>query len=362
MSKNSFAENFNNCVSGFPIASVAAHVVLHEGLLKDIGKVGALAGLGYLGYNYGDKLGDWANQAGDAMGLNSTDGENAGTNAVGRALTGAHNWAKEGLQDSIVGKAAGLGGPGAQQRRDYEAYFASGSDAIKRDHDNLNAQAEAAYQRGEITAAQRDQFKSDAEVKAHNAYSALRGKADEHAANLAAQNKDPNAQKYVYQSQDTANPYHPNQAQTPPQNPQPAPKQPAPVPTHPQQQHPGLSDGSGGTAAYNQKIAANPGEGSVPQTGGLKPNTTGPTYQTPKARAEKANQPAAPAAPASTSGPLKPNTTGPTYQIPQARMDAKASNTGMPAKPTQEPAAANSKPQAMKINPQRVESLNQGQK
>lgn len=110
MSKNSFTKNFNNCVNGFPIASVAAHIVLHEGLLKDIGKLGALAGLGYLGYNYGDKIGDAANWVGQQFGA----GEH---NVVGDTLGNWHNSAKTWLQDSIPGKMAGLGGEQALERQ-----------------------------------------------------------------------------------------------------------------------------------------------------------------------------------------------------------------------------------------------------
>ena len=110
MSKNSFTKNFNNCVDGFPIASVAAHIVLHEGLLKDIGKLGALAGLGYLGYNYGDKIGDAANWVGQQFGA----GEH---NVVGDTLGNWHNSAKTWVQDSIPGKMAGLGGDQALERQ-----------------------------------------------------------------------------------------------------------------------------------------------------------------------------------------------------------------------------------------------------
>ena len=110
MSKNSFTKNFNNCVAGFPIASVAAHMVLHEGLLKDIGKVGALAGLGYLGYNYGDQVGNLVNQAGSAMGFGDH-------NVVGDTLGNWHNTAKNWVQDSFPGKLAGLGGDDALKRQ-----------------------------------------------------------------------------------------------------------------------------------------------------------------------------------------------------------------------------------------------------
>ena len=117
MSNNSFAENFNDCVTGFPIASVAAHMVLHEGLIKDLGKVGALAGLGYLGYNYGDRLGKWANDAGEALGLNDTDGDNPNTNFIGRSLSNAHEWTKAKVQDSYPGQFFNLGGTEAAKRQ-----------------------------------------------------------------------------------------------------------------------------------------------------------------------------------------------------------------------------------------------------
>ncbi len=119
MSKNSFTKNFNSCVAGLPIASVAAHMVLHEGLLKDLGKLGALAGVGYLGYNYGDEIGNLANKAGDLFGANDTDGANAGTNAVGRALTGAHNWMKNAVEDNAVGRYFNLGGDRAFDQQYY---------------------------------------------------------------------------------------------------------------------------------------------------------------------------------------------------------------------------------------------------
>ena len=119
MSKNSFTKNFNNCVAGLPIASVAAHMILHEGLLKDLGKLGALAGIGYLGYNYGDEIGNLANKAGDLFGANDTDGANAGTNAVGRALTGAHNWMKNAVEDNAVGRYFNVGGDRAFDQQHY---------------------------------------------------------------------------------------------------------------------------------------------------------------------------------------------------------------------------------------------------
>jgi len=206
MSKNSFTKNFNSCVAGFPIASVAAHMVLHEGLLKDIGKVGALAGLGYLGYNYGDKLGEWTHDAGEWLnnkGAHIGDWNIGNTvNTIGDKLTGAHNWAKEGLQDSVLGQATGLGGPEAQQRRDYMGFYNSGADAIKKHHDAKIAEIDYQYQNNQLSAAARDAQKAEVEQKAHTAYNDLQAKSDAEAAS-----KVKPGQQYTYKSQAQANPY-----------------------------------------------------------------------------------------------------------------------------------------------------------
>lgn len=384
MSKNSFTENFNNCIAGLPIASVAAHMVLHEGLLKDIGKVGALAGLGYLGYNHGDEIGNLVNKAGSAMGFGDH-------NAVGDTLGDWHNSAKTWVQDSTPGQFFNLGGDEAAGRRSYAGALAASHANINAEYKNKVAEAKYQLDNGAI-----DQNKYDAELKK---FADQRDQRMTNAQNVATTQYqremqdqkrtaafNPNYQQYKdgkaagsvdlnswNAQRGNGQPKPPEQPKTPPPTTQP------PQPTqHPQQQHPGLSDGSGGVAAggslhyaeqksgvaqHNADVAANPGEGHIRQPGGpLKPNTTGPTYETPQARAEKmkasAGSPAP--APAATTGPLKPNTSGTqTYATPQARAEKQQKPSEMPATPTPAPQP---KPQAMKINPQRFESLNQGQK
>ena len=109
MSKNSFTKNFNSCVAGFPIASVAAHMVLHEGIIKDIGKIAlpaaALAGL----YNYGDDAAEWV---GDHINKD-----------VGDKLGDWHRAGKEWTQDTWLGQKAGLGGDEAADRRYYTGQY-----------------------------------------------------------------------------------------------------------------------------------------------------------------------------------------------------------------------------------------------
>lgn len=105
MSKNSFTENFNNCVNGFPIASVAAHMVLHEGLIKDIGKVALPVALAAGLYNYGDDAAEWI-------------GNNINKD-VGDKLGDWHKAGKEWTQDTWLGQKAGLGGDEAVDRRYY---------------------------------------------------------------------------------------------------------------------------------------------------------------------------------------------------------------------------------------------------
>lgn len=109
MSKNSFTKNFNSCVAGFPIASVAAHMVLHEGIIKDIGKIAlpaaALAGL----YNYGDDAAEWV---GDHINKD-----------VGDKLGDWHRAGKEWAQDTWLGQKAELGGDEAADRRYYTGQY-----------------------------------------------------------------------------------------------------------------------------------------------------------------------------------------------------------------------------------------------
>lgn len=273
MSKNSFTKNFNSCVAGFPIASVAAHMILHEGLLKDIGKVGALAGLGYLGYNYGDKLGEWTHDAGEWL---NNQGAHIGSwnigntvNTIGDKLTGAHNWAKEGLQDSVLGQATGLGGPEAQQRRNYEAYFNNGADAIRKNHNAEIAQTEFDYANNKISAAERDTRKAQIEQQSHDSYNDLQAKADAEAAS-----KVKNGQ-YTYKSQAQANPYQ---------------------------------SASTTNQSTGQPTTQKPGTGAstatLGQPGGQQPGTPAPA----KTTGQPAGQPAAPPQPgAGTTTPGQPN-------------------------------------------------------
>ena len=162
MSKNSFTKNFNSCVAGLPIASVAAHIVLNEGLLKDIGKLGALAGVGYLGYNYGDKIGDAANAVGDWFGANDTEGANAGTNAVGRALTGAHNWMKNTVEDNWLGHQFNLGGERAFDQQYYDHTLEDLNNRALKQRDDTVALIKSEIAAGKLT----DQNEIDAKMAA----------------------------------------------------------------------------------------------------------------------------------------------------------------------------------------------------
>ena len=125
MSKNSFTKNFNSCVAGFPIASVAAHMILHEGLIKDIGKialpVAALAGL----YNYGDDAADWI---GDHINKD-----------VGDKLGDWHRAGKEWTQDTWLGQQAGLGGDEAADRRYYTGQYNTNMAYAANDYNNRMA-------------------------------------------------------------------------------------------------------------------------------------------------------------------------------------------------------------------------------
>ncbi len=367
MSKNSFTENFNNCVNGFPITSVAAHMVLHEGLLKDIGKVGALAGLGYLGYNYGDKIGDAANWVGQQFGA----GEH---NVVGDTLGDLHNSAKTWVQDSTPGKFFNLGGDEAAGRRSYESALAASHANINAEYKNNLANAKYQLDNGAI-----NQNQYDAKVKNYDAQRDQRMTNAQNIATTQYQREmqdqkrttafNPNYQQY--KDGKAAGSVDLNSLNTQQGNGQPKPveQQKTPQPTtqppqptqRPQQQHPGLSDGSGGVAAggslhyaeqksgvaqHNADVAANPGEGHIRQPGGpLKPNTTGPTYETPQVRAEKMRASASSSAPAAA--------------LSQTRDEKQQTPSDMPKTPTPAPQP---KPQAMKINPQRFETMNQGQK
>lgn len=125
MSKNSFTKNFNSCVAGFPIASVAAHMILHEGLIKDIGKIAlpaaALAGL----YNYGDDAAEWI---GDHINKD-----------VGDKLGDWHRAGKEWTQDTWLGQKAGLGGDEAADRRYYTGQYNTNMAYAANDYNNRMA-------------------------------------------------------------------------------------------------------------------------------------------------------------------------------------------------------------------------------
>ena len=124
MSKNSFTKNFNSCVAGFPIASVAAHMVLHEGLGKDLLKIGvpiaALAGL----YNYGDDMAqgiaDWGKEHNDM----NIGGWNVGQAAqnIGNKLNDWHTSGTRWFQDATP-EWMNVGGQGAKDRRAYQALY-----------------------------------------------------------------------------------------------------------------------------------------------------------------------------------------------------------------------------------------------
>lgn len=128
MSKNSFTKNFNNCVAGLPIASVAAHMVLHEGLGKDLLKVGIPAAIAAGLYNYG---GDMAQGISDwgAEHQGSTLGDFAKT--AGDKLHGWHDAGTHWMQDSMLGRAAGLGGEDALKRQTIDDEYAAQLEASK---------------------------------------------------------------------------------------------------------------------------------------------------------------------------------------------------------------------------------------
>ena len=125
MSKNSFTQNFNNCVAGLPIASVAAHMVLHEGLGKDLLKIGVPAAIIAGLYNYGDDMAtgisNWGKEHEDMKLGNWNIGQTAQT--VGNKLNDWHNAGTHWMQDTAPGKWVGLGGEEAAGRQAYEKAF-----------------------------------------------------------------------------------------------------------------------------------------------------------------------------------------------------------------------------------------------
>ena len=125
MSKNSFTQNFNDCVAGLPIASVAAHMVLHEGLGKDLLKIGVPAAIMAGLYNYGDDMAtgisNWGKEHEDVKLGNWNIGQTAQN--VGNKLNDWHTAGTHWMQDTAPGKWVGLGGEEAAGRQAYEKAF-----------------------------------------------------------------------------------------------------------------------------------------------------------------------------------------------------------------------------------------------
>ena len=185
MSKNSFTKNFNNCVTGFPIVSVAAHMVLHEGLGKDLLKVGVpaamLAGLYHYGDDMAQGISDWgANHQDMKLG-----GWNIGQTAqdIGNKLNDWHTAGTHWAQDSIPGRWAGLGGTEALKRQTIndtaEKYATDTSAALQsKINDIYKNQSLTPMQQEQQINATKEQFKLSGQRAGENAWLQKQGKLD----------------------------------------------------------------------------------------------------------------------------------------------------------------------------------------
>lgn len=174
MSKNSFTQNFNDCVAGLPIASVAAHMILHEGLGKDLLKVGVPAAIIAGLYNYGDDMAtgisDWGAKHQDMKLGNWNIGQTAQN--VGNKLNDWHTAGTHWMQDNWLGKAAGLGGQEALKRQTEEQgaseYLAQAAAAKQQELNDINRTISDPAARA--TATQQVENKYNSQAKAAGDY------------------------------------------------------------------------------------------------------------------------------------------------------------------------------------------------
>ncbi len=179
MSKNSFTENFNNCIKGFPVASIAARMVLNEGLIGDALKLG-IAGLGAYGLyngingdqnifgntikNAGETAGKFISGLGNGNDTFSNIGSKitSGMSSAGESLNNALDKGREWVQDLPVGKAFGLGGEVAAHRQHLADKSTQYMNVTRKAMDD---EISTMQQREDLTPSQKMEQKSDIENK-----------------------------------------------------------------------------------------------------------------------------------------------------------------------------------------------------